>query len=616
MDPNATELKISMKMLNSSETAAAKTPTAAPPVDPNTIVQIKQVLNFLPYSCIIEIEPPQDIDWVYYAAIDSTGKKLFYKSEYPIKTLPSFSIQEVPTDEKEIRIVCWPVKDNVIGSPTYYGPFPLNEPFYLGAYDLDVRFEKESDKELFQLVKPIIEKHYGKAAIPGPVKIVEASHDVYLPSTNTINLSSNRRNLIHELIHASRKQVLFANKEFKFNEETELIEEFFAEGVANMVKDELNKTNPDNNHLETGAVYGSTLGYNYDFRITDPSLSTQNLQSTFGGILTLENARYYLGSEAFHKIAIEYFIKTGKYFAKEFNRIYYDHVQKELENPSTEMFYSICEKLIPTVETKPTRQWLKDQRLFGGEFQEGEKIYLDIDDYYTHSEWVGISNINLYTTFANGSDWAHGSKRYNMNGKEVKIELIHFPSGEIEYSQTHRIPAYPNGFGAIKLYFHYKDNSPTVAHFQQYDASINVNSIPIKIKGGLYGIQITSENASRSYYHLMGPEMSEGKDKILIANPYLSDTGETWMRLVHHNRDGKKTVVAPQKATNNICAFDVPFIQNKNCEPGILQIQVTSGGFQQNFQRNIGYGSFYGGQQFLIGTESKDFLPLDPIILA
>lgn len=616
MDPNATELKISMKMLNSSEIATAKKPAAAPPVDPSKTIQIRQVLNYLPYSCIIEILPPVDIDWVYYAAIDSAGKRLFYKSEYPVKTLPSFSIHELDTEEKEIRIVCWPVKDDVIGSPSYYGPFPINDPFYLGAYDLDVRFEKPADKELFQQVKPILEKHYGKAALPGPVKIVEASHDVYLPSSNTIHLSSNRNNMVHELIHATRKQILFANKDFKFNEETELIEEFFAEGVANMIKDELNRTTPNNNHLQPGAVYGSTLGYNYDFRIADPSLSTQNLQSTFGGILTLENARYYLGSEAFHKIAIEYFIKTGKYFAKEFNRIYYDYVQREMENPSTEMFYSISEKLIPTVETKPTRQWLKDQRLFGGEFQEGEKIYLDIDDYQTHSEWIGISYVNLYTTFANGSDWVHGDKRYNMNGKEVEIKVIHYPSGEVEYSQSHPIPPYPNGFGALKLYFHYKENSPTVAHFQQYDTSINVTAVPIKVKGGLYGIQITSENASRSYFHLMGPSVSEGKGKIIIANPYLSNQAETWMQLVHHNREGKKTIVEPQKAVNNICVFDVPFIQNKNCEPGILQIQVTSGGFQQNFQRNIGYGNVFGGQQFLIGAESKDFMPVDPIILA
>ena len=317
-----------------------------------------------------------------------------------------------------------------------------------------------------------------------------------------------------------------------------------------------------------------------------------------------------------HKIALEYYIKTGKYFGKEFNRIYYDHVQKELEDPNVEMFYSICENLLPTVETKSTRQWLKDQRLFSGEFEEGEKLYLDIDDYHTQTEWVGIAKINLYTTFANGSDWAHGSRRYNQNGKDVKIELVHFPSGEVEYSKTHRIPAYPNGFGAIKLYFHYIDNSPTVAHFQQYDASINVNSIPIKVKGGLYGIQLTSDNASRSYFRIMGPEMDNGKDKIIIANPYLANNAETWMQLVHHNREGEKTIVEPQEAANNICVFDVPFIKNKNCEPGILQIQVNSGGFQQNFQRNIGYGNIYGGHQFLIGAEPKEFLPADAINFA
>ena len=76
--------------------------------------------------------------------------------------------------------------------------------------------------------------------MPGSVKVEEAPSDIYLPSSNTIKLSADRRNLIHELIHANRKQLLFANNKFKFSQETEMMEEFFAEGVANMVKDELN----------------------------------------------------------------------------------------------------------------------------------------------------------------------------------------------------------------------------------------------------------------------------------------------------------------------------------------------------------------------------------------
>lgn len=611
METNASELKISMKMLNSEETANSRTPAAPPPDESGKVIRIRQVLNYLPYSCIVDIIPPEDIDWVYYAVLDSKGNKLFYKSEYPNKPLASFSIHEIKTDEKEIQFVCWPVKDNIVGSPTYYGPIPLNSPFYLGAYDLVVHFEKESDKVLFEKVKPLIEKHYGKAALPGNVKVQEATHDVFLPSSNTINLSADRRNIIHELIHANRKQILFANKQFKFDEETELIEEFFAEGVNNMIKDELNLE--PNDYLQKGAVYGSTHGYNYDFRIADPSLITQNLQSSFGGILTLENARYYLASEAYHKIAVEYLIKTGKYFGKEFNRIYYDLVQRTLEDPSREMFYSICEQLMDTIEGKATRRWLEDQKIFNSEYQEGEKLFMDVNDYYTSDEWLGITNINLYTTFANGSDWAYKNKRYSMNGESVKVELTHLPSGLSAYSSSHNIPIYENGFGAIKLYFYGKKDSTAVPYFQEQDVRSRIDSFKIFVEPGLYAITLTSKKAKRTYFRLMGDCMFEGKDKLMISNPFMKGV-PTNIQLTHYNRDKKKTVLPVQRLENHMTIFDAPFIKDTNCEPGILQIQVNAGGFCQNFQRNIGYGSAHGGHQFLIGADIDTFLPVDTIL--
>ena len=612
MEPNNTELKISMKMLNSAETASSRTPSTPPPEDPSTMIKIKQVINYLPYTCIVHLDYPDDIDWIYYAAQDSQGNKLFYKSEYPTKVLPSFTAAELNTEEKEFQFVCWPVKNDVVGSPSYYGPVPIHVPFYLGTYDLEVDFKKESDIKLFEQVKPILEKHTGKAAIPGRVSIKEAAHDVYLPSINVINLSADRRNIVHELVHANRKQALFANKKFKFDEETEMIEEFFAEGLSNMIKDELNRTIP-NDYLPEGAVYGSTIGYNYDFRIKDPSLPTQNLQSSFGGILTLENSRYFLASEAFHKIALEYKIKQGKYFAKDFNRIYYDLVQETLEDPSKEMFFSICEQLIDTVELKPTRQWLEDQLLLNATIVPGEKIFMEITDYYASKEWIGIASINLYETFPNGSDWSDGNQRYNKNGETVTVELTNLASGDIVYNTVHTIADYPNGFGAIKLYFYYLDESPTLTHFTDQDAQYKIKSTPIQVKeSGLYQIKLTSANATRIYYHLLGPCMQEDRGKLVISNPYQLCQSFS-AQLIHYGRNGVKTILEPKEFTAQYGAFEAPFIKNTNCEPGILQIMVNSGGMQQNFQRNIGYGSRYGGHHFLVGQPPKEFLEPEPI---
>lgn len=614
MEPTNSNVKISMKMLNANEASADRTPEAPPPIDTEKRIRIKRVVNNLPYSCIVEVFPIEGIDWIYYAALDSKNNRLFYQSEYPNTILPGFSKDRLNTDEKEFMLVLWPVKDKVIGTPTYYGPVPIHDAFYLGAYNLEVEFEKPADKKLFKQVKPLIEKHYGKAALPGILHIEEDNHDVYLPSTNTIKLSPDRHNIIHELLHASRKQVLFANKKFKFDEETEMIEEFFSEGASNMIKDELNRSK--NDYLQEGAVYGSTIGYNYDFRITDPSLVTQNLQSTWGGILTLEHSRYYLASEAFHKIAIEYFIKTGKYFAKEFNRIYYDYVQRELKDPDKELFFSICEQLMPTIEARPTRQWLIQQQLFNAEIIPGEKIFMDLEDYYTSDEWLGITLINLYNTFGNGSDWAEGQKRYDMNGQSIKIELTHLATNQVEYSGVHKMPDYPNGYGSVKLFFHHKENSKGVKHFMDQDITRNIKSEAIHVKSGLYRIDIVSSGAKRSYFRLMGECMWEGRDKIMVANPFFG-TGNNSMQLIHYNRDRRRTLVPAQEFDNNVYAFETPdLIKNKNCEPGILQIQVNSGGILQNYQRNIGYGCAHGGHQILIGAEPKTFLPPDPILTA
>jgi len=614
MEPTNEGVKISMKLLDAQEAnKVAEAPKSSALDDPRKNLRIKRVINNLPFSCIVEVFPMEGIDWIYYAALDSNDKRLFYKSEYPNAVLPGFSAYDLDTDEKEFRIVVWPVIGRELGNPTYYGPLPIHDPFYLGVYDLEVDFKKKSDITLFKQVKPLLEKHYGQAALPGIIHIEEATHDVFLPSLNKIKLSPNRRNIVHELVHASRKQLLFANKRFKFDEETEMIEEFFAEGVNNMIKDELNLEK--NDYLVKGAVYGSTIGYNYDYRITDPSLITQNLQSSWGGILTLENSRYFLASEAFHKIAIEYFIKTGKYFAKEFNRIYYDLVQKELPDPDKELFYSICEQLTPSIENSPTREWLIHQKLFNAAVEPGEKIFMDINDYYIHNEWVGITTINLYHTFDNGSDWIDGQRRYSSNGQTVKVELVNIATGNIEYAHEHVIPQYQSGFGAIKLYFHHLENSPGVAHFQKQDIAKNIASSSIKVNSGLYGIQLTSANTSRSYYRLMGECMHKGRDKIMVANPFLSaDKG--LIQLLHYDKAGNKTRIKPVVMKNQYCVIEVPFIQNKNCTPGILQIQANAGGFQQNFQRNIGYGGSYGGHQFLVGAEPSTFLPDIPILQA
>lgn len=569
----------------------------------DTIV-IERIINNLPFSCIVDIACPPGISFVYYAALDSKGEKLFYKSERPSDLLPSFSKEDLKTQESTFTFVCWPVTNGLIGKETKVGPLPINNSLQIGGHDLEVAFEG-ADEILFQQIKPLIEKHYGKVALPGPLKVVPQNYDIYIPAKNIIKLSSNKRNLIHELIHASRKQLLFACKCGKYDESTEMIEEFFAEGVANSIKDELNKT--PNNHLDPNSVFGSTMGYNYDFRIKDEALITQNLQSSQGGMSQLENARYELASAAFRKVSLEYFIKKKRFFGKDFNEIYYSKIQYNKVEPSKEMFYEICQKLISNIEGLETKKWLDNQKIFDCKIVPGEKIFMDFQDYPMHDEWIGICQVYNYETFANGSDWIMGEKKYNKNGNEIFVEVRDLSSPNIIFSKAMNISNRHNAFGYLKLYFYHKENSPGLAHFSKQDQDYNCPHEIIYVPtSGIYEIKISTRNSVKKYIKIMGQTMLENRDKFLFAFPEMNHL--TSLEVNFTNKQGASKYYSKGNFTaDKLCTLAVPIISNKNCEHGILDIKITEQGRKTfKLQRNIGYGGSHGGQQFLIDTPRDD----------
>ena len=576
-------------------------------------IRVVNVINNLPHGCIVEVEVSADVDRVLYALQENrdVNKRLFYKTaNVPSNAsisdtgnkrfrLPAFSAHSFYTQQNELWFMCRTVhetadNEDIIGAPVFYFPIQNHKTQQLGGYDFEVDFEGE-DLLLFQQVKPLIEKHFGKSALPGEVKVVYSDRDVYFPSTNTIYLSEGKRNLIHELLHANRKHLLFASEAYRFNEKTEVIEEAFAEGIANMIKDELNQQ--PNTHLEEGKVYGSTLGYNYDFRIQDKALITQNLQSTWGGILNLENSRYFLGSEAFHKIALEYYMTEGKYFGKEYNDIYYDIIERTHINPDKELFYSISEQLMPTIEQKPCREWLDQQMIFNSEIIPGEKLFMHLIDYRLFDQWIGICQINLYETFRNGSDWIYGVRKYRKNASPVQIKITHIPSGREFFNSTIRIPMYEGGFGTIKLYFHHRPIENGLDFFIERDEQLNLQYETIPVTSGLFKFELTSTRATKTYYRLLGDCMFEHRDQILIGCPKKDDRNRT-IQLIHENKQGQKTYLGSQRFSNQFCAYQAPFIKDNNCEPGILQMIVQENGQTRTFQRNIGYGNEDGGHQF------------------
>jgi len=552
-------------------------------------VQVVTVTNNLPYSCIIEIKRSETIDSVHYAVLNSKKEKLFYKVAPAGTVLPSFSIYDLnDTKEREVTLAVWPVVNGVEGDPVYYGPIIIDNGRKLGTYDLEVDLKGE-DLKYFQLIKPLIEKYYGKAALPGLVRLQPDTHDVYLPSTNTIHLSPSKHNFIHELLHATRKQLLFASKKYQFDQGTEILEEFFSEGVSNLIKDELS---------DNGLVYGSTQGYNYDFRIQDNALITRDLQSTWGGILVLEHARYFLASEAFHKIAFEYQLMTGRYFAKDFNAKYYGLMQEGLVDPDREIFFSICEQLMPTIEGIACRQWMANQKLFYCSNIPGEKLFMNIRDYNTTTDWAGIARIYFYETFANGSDWINGDTIYNKNGAEVKVRVVRMSDGKEFYNQTHKIAGNKRGFGEVRVYFSSKEESTLITHFKSQEKT-NKSGVA-EVESGLYEIILSTATIEKRYFRVLGNILVQDRDKLIFATP-LSGVNTT-VQVTHTNGKDTETVLAAQPfSTNRLCVVAAPFIKDKNCDPGMLQITIDNGVFQKTIHRTIGYGGEYGGHQFWLG---------------
>ena len=106
----------------------------------------------------------------------------------------------------------------------------------------------------------------------------------------------------------------------------------------------------------------------------------------------------------------------------------------------------------------------------------------------------------------------------------------------------------------------------------------------------------------------MGDCLHEYRDQIVVGIPK-SDNPNRTIQLVHENKKGQKTYVSNQRFSGQFCAFQVPFIKDDNCEPGLLQIIVKDNGWERIFQRNIGYGGRYGGHQFwLYEMEEGDSL--------
>ena len=393
--------------------------------------------NNLPYSLTVEYCPNNKfIDRIYYKFTDAAGNRIFYRTVLIQNTDEFTRIPNIQVNVPGTLRIEEAIGNKILSNTEYAIEIPE---LILGSTPLSITAPSNFRINLSDILADI-DKYYGPSAYDTRTKLQFSATDWYSPSSDTIYYAAGGRNLVHELIHASRKSLLVSSRKGLWYEKLEMLEEFFAEGLSDQIK----------------GLYSTHL-YNFDYYGTDPALGSENLQSSWGGIGFLEQCRYFLLSAAFWKLNFQYNKLTGRYLGKEFNSLYYARISSG-EQPSREMFVSILACLIPTIEGVNTRSWIDDKPIFNTEITTGPKTWIYVQDYAARNETLGICTIYSYETFPNGSDWIdeQNGLKYNKNDTDVhiKIEKVEVNHLSTIVDFTTKVPRFTGGFGAIKLYLH------------------------------------------------------------------------------------------------------------------------------------------------------------------
>ncbi len=597
--------------------------------------KIVEVQNNLPYSCIVrfELKDPMSVDWVYYAvtsvmdgeAVLKLSKKYIFQAlgKHERSTI-SFAVDALPLKEgeKEIVLSLWSMKDNKNGTVVQQ-KLKTNNVQKLGKYDTRFSFKKDSGfapeqiaayQEKFRFLLPLVEKVYGKSALPATIEIGRTQRiELYVPSRNTLSLKDETENLVHEWIHAQRKQLLFAcDKNWCYDENTEMMEEMFAMGASVEVIHLAMQSEEGKVFFPPNKRHNSILGWDYDFRI-NKNLITTNLQSSQGG-MELDLERYQLVQVAYEKLNVAYQQAHQGYFSHTFNTVYYALLEQDQNlRPTKELFYQIIEQLLPKVEGLPARKWLDQQELFDCRILKGVKTWMYAYNYFLHSEYICNLKFYLYETFENGSEWAQGKKLHSLNKEKLQIKITNLSSGTTHFNSTLPLtpsvnpPDYQN-FSSVRINLTTKEVLADSYLIQlakyNYDYDNRIQTINLSIQeSGLYQIEIhnATHNVTQKYYRILGNTVQENRGCLFIAFPHLKK-GRVSIR--HSRMEG-----VIEGAFDNylyivkagFCGMTDEVRNIRHSLPGTVYIDLKdeAGRVLQQFVRNIDLGNQDGSYMFL-----------------
>lgn len=483
------------------------------------------------------------------------------------------------------------------------------------GYDIDgseiASFSPELTAKMtafFNKMYPILKNLYGAPAQNYTLTVTRdlyySGSNIFIPSLDQIRMNDNfsPQLFTHELIHAFRNDYgLTMDQNWDYNSTLSGFEESFAQGVSYDAMNQYFKLYP-NDGIVTGSLWDSSYEWDYDFQNL-PILRGTNFWSDSGGT-HLYWLRYEVGAAAIRKIQIE---MPGFYQA--FNQEYYKRLNADSTlRPSRALIVDIISSIVPTIEGQNSREWIDKQNIFYTQNVYGKKILNDLQDYPWNENFIAFQNIQFVETMPCGSEWACWDGTawvyHHLNGSTGNATFLTatsspFWTGTLLMSPTTNPPGTPQ-IGLDKLNITTASTNLPWPGGDASDYIFNVNQLGLYKFNATLHDPVSGEDVSDSWYRVMGHPMATnffgvwgGVLNNATGTIYLNHEGMP-------EEPGIPVTNGAFAATRTWAGIPNSKTGYRDTIPGKIFVTfVNSDGDTYHAQRNIGYGSWQGGEAFL-----------------
>lgn len=464
---------------------------------------------------------------------------------------------------------------------------------------------------------PVLYDLYGAPSISYTVSIVRdlrrTNSAIFFPNSDEIHMgdTATYQLLTHEMIHAFRNdRILSSDALWQYDPTLSGFEEGFAQAVSYAAMTEFARRYPE--FPLTQKVYQSSVEWDYDFQNV-PQLRTKDFWSDSGGT-QLFWIRYEMAAAALNKIATE-----RADFYRAFNAEYYRRLNANSNmKVSRELIVDVITQLVPTIEGKPTSDWIDAQYVLECDITPGQKVW-HYTQHYPSREYFIFNRTHTYETFVNGSDWAYLDnsqwKFYASNGMTGKSVWKDF-SGAPLVTKTLLISPTTNPPTTMSIGWD-EINLTTQASHLPWPGGDGTKFVTNVLPLGLYRLDTTfgasPTTASSSVYRVIGAELRNASG---LWGGVIGANGGT-IQLNHRDFPAEPALNVTNGAFwGNRAWASLSHSQTNSIDtaPGVVDvIYIDATGKAYTDTRSIQFGSWSGNQAFLFDVSTM--FPVDGIFL-